>query len=64
MKLSPEALLEIVDIFRTGLAERKDVSQCLRELDLVEENGSLKLSPGYLIEHPRAEVNLFEDEEE
>ena len=52
MKLAPEALLEIVNILRTGLAEGKDVSQALRELDLVVDptdpsQSTLALSVGY-----------------
>lgn len=35
MKLAPEALAQIIEILRLGLSEGRDVSQLLRELDLV-----------------------------
>lgn len=54
MKLSPEALLEIVAIFQDGLLGNKDASQALRELDLVPENEQLTLHPLYIASHPRA----------
>lgn len=38
MKLSKEALLEVVAIFQDGLLGKKDASHALRELDLVETN--------------------------
>ncbi len=34
MKLSPEVLAEIIDIFRDGIVTGRDMSQRLRELDL------------------------------
>jgi len=37
MKLSDEVMLEIVDIFRQGIAEGKDVSDLLRAIELDED---------------------------
>ena len=66
MKLSKEALLEIVAIVQDGLMNGKDISQALRDLDfdLVHglptvdksniDNGTLTLSSEYLAVHPRA----------
>lgn len=34
MKLGEDVLLEIVEILRTGLAEGKDISDLLRDVDL------------------------------
>lgn len=34
MKLSNEVMFEIIDIVREGLAEEKDISQMLRDIDL------------------------------
>ncbi len=48
MKLSPEALLEIVDIFRDGLLRGVDVSERLRTLDLVQKDEMLALSDQYV----------------
>lgn len=44
MKLSNEALAAVVDIIRKGLTEMADVSQLLRELDLVPDRNG-RLSP-------------------
>ena len=41
MKLSDAALLTIMDIFRQGIVEAKDISELLRNLDLVEQDGKL-----------------------
>lgn len=66
MKLGKSALLEIVAIVQDGLVNGKDISQSLRELDLVEKVGSLMipsetedlgklvLSSEYVASHPRA----------
>jgi hypothetical protein len=60
MKLSNEALLEIVAIFQAGLLGTKNASNGLRELDLIplpEEDGepkTLVLSSDYIEMHPRA----------
>ena len=35
MRLAPEALAQIVDILRRGITEGTDISQMLRDLDLV-----------------------------
>jgi hypothetical protein len=43
MKLADEALIRIIEIFRQGLMDNKDVSVLLRELDL-ERNASGKLT--------------------
>jgi hypothetical protein len=71
MKLAKEALLEIVAILQDGLVGSKDISQALRDLDLVVTDDSggcppecmdfdqntavLGLSPSYLSTHPRGE---------
>ena len=64
MKLSNAALAEIVDIFREGILEGKDMSSRLREIDLVvqegailsktDQIGTLTLSEEYLKANPRA----------
>lgn len=42
MKLSDVALLALMDIFRQGIVELKDISELLRELDLeVGDDGKL-----------------------
>jgi hypothetical protein len=60
MKLSKEALVEIMAIVQMGLIEGKDISQGLRDLDLevvdVGTSGvltALGLSQEYLAAHPR-----------
>lgn len=45
MKLAPDALIGIIEILRKGLVENTDISQLLKELDLVEDGaGKLRLS--------------------
>lgn len=39
MKFGKDVLLEIVDVVRRGIAEQKDVSQMLREVDVVVSPG-------------------------
>lgn len=47
MKLEKDALLVILDIFRKGLTEGKDISDLLRNLEL-QPNSNGNLSPvGY-----------------
>ena len=62
MKLAPEVLLEIMAIFQDGIIKQQDISQGLRDLDLVVkspgsvqfvEPAELSLSDGYLATHPR-----------
>lgn len=44
MKLADDALLMLVEIFRRGILELKDISQDLRDIDLVEDSeGKLTL---------------------
>jgi hypothetical protein len=44
MKLADDSLLMLVEIFRRGVIELKDISQDLRDLDLVEnKEGKLTL---------------------
>lgn len=38
MKLAEETLLHILDIFRKGIVELRDMSQDLRDLELVQGN--------------------------
>jgi hypothetical protein len=59
MKLSKTVLLEIVEIIREGLAEGKDISDGLRQLDLYVTHATndaveLELTEEYLKTHPRA----------
>ena len=58
MKLSKEALVEIVDIVRQGIIELTDVSEKLRQLDLVVdgESNTLKLTQEYYASKGRGEV--------
>jgi hypothetical protein len=45
MKLADDALIRIIEIFRRGLMDNKDVSVLLRELDLEKnEIGKLAVS--------------------
>lgn len=44
MKLADDALVMLVEIFRSGIVELKDISQDLRDLDLIEDSeGKLTL---------------------
>jgi hypothetical protein len=43
MKLADDALIRIIEIFRQGLMEQKDISSLLRELDL-ERNDAGRLA--------------------
>ena len=46
MKLANDALIAIITVFRKGLTEGSDVSEMLRNVDLVEDgSGKLKLNP-------------------
>lgn len=48
MKLAKDVLVEIIDIVRTGLSEGKDISELLREMDLVIDlDGQVALSGDY-----------------
>lgn len=48
MKLDETVLVELIDIVLHGITKMKDVSEELRELDLVvSENGNLTLSEEY-----------------
>lgn len=73
MKLSSEALLEIMAIIQDGLLGEKDASQGLRELDLTIKHGipeveggndptvgQIVLTEEYVASHPRSQV--WEDE--
>lgn len=42
-KLGPDVLLKIVEIVQLGLVGQTDVSQDLRDLEMVEEDGLLCL---------------------
>ncbi len=45
MKLADDALIGIIEIFRQGLMEEKDISELLRGLDLeVNANGKLSVA--------------------
>ena len=45
VKLADDALLGIMACLRKGLAEGMDISQLLREMELVEKDGRLSLDP-------------------
>jgi hypothetical protein len=48
MKLANDALVAIIGVFRKGLIEGTDVSELLRNIDLVQdESGRLKLNPNH-----------------
>lgn len=48
MKLSEEALLEIMNAFQTGLIKLVDISDLLRSIDLEDDgSGKLQLSKDY-----------------
>lgn len=48
MKLGEDVLLEIMSILQRGLLEQRDVSQMLRDLDIVQGNeGKLNLTKEY-----------------
>jgi hypothetical protein len=68
MKLSPEALLEIMAIFQNAVLDGKDASQQLRELDLVVESTPaiehLTLSNEYKAAFPRATIWPDQEAEE
>jgi len=49
MRLGDDVLVEIVSIFQEGLSQRRDVSEQLRSLDLVESDGRLSLTKDYLL---------------
>ena len=61
MKLGKSALLEIVAIVQDGIIEGRDISEQLRELELVPTSGEvpspgdlLELSVAYTTRYPRA----------
>jgi hypothetical protein len=66
MKLSKEALIEIIAVVQDGLLGKKDASQGLRELDFEPTvGGELKLSDEYISTHPRStEAEWDEDDSE
>lgn len=48
MKLANDALVAIIGVFRKGLTEGMDVSELLRNIDLVQDgNGKLQLNPNH-----------------
>lgn len=48
MKLANDALLAIIGIFRKGLTEGSDMSDLLRNVDLVPDaSGKLQLAPSH-----------------
>lgn len=46
MKLADDALLGIMACLRKGLEEGIDISQLLRDMELVEKDGKISLAPG------------------
>lgn len=53
MKMSKEVLLEIISLFQDGIINNTDISENLREIDVVEIQGELVLSDDYKLHHPR-----------
>jgi hypothetical protein len=48
MKLANDALVAIIGVFRKGLTEGTDVSELLRNIDLVQDaSGRLALNPNH-----------------
>ena len=64
MKLSKEALLEIVSIIQGALLSGRDASQGLRDLDFNFKNEELVLTTDYITSHPREDISWEEDGEE
>jgi hypothetical protein len=58
VKLAPEVLIELVDIFRRGLAECRDMSETMRELDLEVVDGKIQLSNEYRVKVGRSKQVL------
>lgn len=56
MKLGKTVLVEIVDVVQRGILEMRDVSELLRELEVVERDGEVELSDEYLIARGRATI--------
>ncbi len=56
MKLADDALLMMIEIFRQGILEGRDISQLLRELDL-RENAEGKLSVSKVTWNPPSETD-------
>lgn len=54
MKLGNTARIEIMALVLEGLSTGTDISEKIRQMDLVEENGVLELSADYVKSHPRA----------
>lgn len=61
MKLSKQVLLEIVALIQDGIINDRDISENMRQLDLVPASGNvpapgdeLILTQEYLLAHPRA----------
>lgn len=45
MKLADDALVGVMACMRKGLSEGVDISQLLRDMELVEKDGQLTLDP-------------------
>lgn len=58
MRLAKDALIEIIDIVRNGIATSSDISEKLRSLDLIVdgESNTLKLTKEYIDSKNTAEV--------
>ncbi len=55
LKLSPETLLELINIFRQGFVGNLDMSQRLRDLELkIGISGQLELTDEYIRKFPRS----------
>ncbi len=58
MKLASDALLEVLETIQHGIATLSDVSEKLRQIDLEEYDGQLRLSDSYLLEKGRRRADL------
>ena len=56
MKLSKEVLLEIMALVQDGILYGQDISEKLREVDLLVINEELVLTEDYKTSNPRATV--------
>lgn len=48
MKLAPEVLAELIDIFRQALVEQVDVSDRMRNIDLESDGAALNFTKDWL----------------
>jgi hypothetical protein len=56
MLFGKSTLLEIMAIVQEALGGFRDASQSLREIDVIERDGVLELSPEYVAAHSRSPI--------